>query len=127
MNTKYGVLFILCALYVAGIGLLTPGLGMQSQLFFSIGAYLSINKINILNINNRYINLCFFAGIGLLIIDVFTRGYYLNPFLHRSFIVLLTLVILPMVAKLNINKDGKIYDLLAESSFFVYVTHRFIK
>lgn len=126
-KTKYLFILLISLLYIAGIGLLTPGLGMQSILFFCIGAYYSINKKNLVCMKDSHIYILLFIGIILLFLDITLRGNVINAYLHRMFIVIMTLILLPMVSKFVAKTNNKsLYPLLAESSFFVYVTHRFI-
>ena len=126
-KTKFYSLILIGLLYIAGIGLLTPGLGMQSILFYLIGAYCSINKMNLVCMKDTFIHALLLLGTVLLLLDIVLRGNDINPYLHRAFIVSMTLILLPMVAKFVVKTDNEfLYPLLAESSFFVYVTHRFI-
>lgn len=126
-KTDFFYLVTLSLLFILGIGLLTPGIASSSVLFYSIGSWFAIKKKNFV-CDNASLNIIIgVTAFVLLIIDTYlwSKGVQIMA-IHRLFI-LLGVISLPSICGIVISKRNiKPIMILAESSFFIYVTHRFI-
>lgn len=118
---------ILSLLFLFGIGLLTPGIASSSVLFYSIGSWFAIKKKNFVC---DYATVSMIIGITallLLIIDTYlwSKGEQIMT-IHRLFILLGSISVPSICGKIIDRRHIKPIKILAESSFFIYVTHRFI-
>ena len=123
----YNSLFIsvLIVLYVWGVGLLIPGLGIIGILFFCFGASFSIKGSSIISIPSKSFFSLLFLGLLFLIVDVIFRGESYHLYIHRLFIISWSVILPVTVSKITTLKKNNRILFLAECSFFVYVTHRF--
>ena len=98
------------------------GLGTAGIFFFSAGAYLGLNKINIITLFSKLYYPSMLYPI-LSVIDLVTRDYWFNKHIHYIGILLGILFLF------NIVSSGIRYNklhmpvFLANASFFVYATH----
>lgn len=127
-TNKFIILFFV-TLYI--IGYTTkwydiPFLGIRSFVPYTIGAWFAINKFSFIpqkKISDIMINVLFFSS---LIIETFLyfKGNYLYIYVRQFEILLGIFFILLYFYKLK--EIIKIKTNLAESSFFIFVTHMFI-
>lgn len=124
---KYGrkyIIFILLICYISGIWITNKVLPITGVFFFSLGAYLSIFKINFLN--SRIMKSVIFKilTVMFLIIAVYYDGMntYFGTIAYKLFIctgVFMTFYI----GNKMVNKGFRVNRFLTESSFFIYVSH----
>ena len=126
-NKRVIFLFLLGLLYICGIGLLTPGLSSTAFFFYSLGAWASINSMEIDLLGRKGIvsmGLCIFliiADISLWIIDT------QNNYLHRIFIVSGIFALLSFSMMIVRRRGvGHTIRYLAGCSFFVYLSHIYV-
>ena len=126
-NKRIVFLLLLGVLYICGINLLTPGLSSTAFFFYSLGAWTSINRLEI-DLSGRMgiglMCLCFF----LLIADVslWMIGAQ-NSYLHRLFILSGIFAFLSFAMMMVCKKGvGNTIRFLAGCSFFVYLSHIYV-
>ena len=129
---KYGIWFIslLGIIWYFIVPILLPDGGyphcfFTAALFFSYGAYFSINKVNFVDYLRKF-KYAPLLYIILAIIDSFTKETYYNTFFHKAgvFIGVISAVI---VTSYLIEK-GRVHVnmTLANCSFFVFALHTLI-
>ncbi len=104
---------------IAGI----VGISTVSFFFFMLGAYFSINKINIISFTSRF----FYSSIVLyplfVFADLITRHQSINIYIHNLGIIV-GIIFMFNVVSAGIN-SGKLRNslILASSSFFIFAAH----
>lgn len=97
----------------------------QAICFFFLGAYLSINKKDMVNIARRFSFYSVFAYLMIIIVVLFCKGKY-NVYFNRLSIIVGMIAVLYVVSFL-IEKD-KVYSnkTLSQMSFFLFAIHTFM-
>lgn len=97
----------------------------QALCFFFLGAYLSINKINMVNVSKKFSFYSVILYIFIVIVVLFYKGQY-NVYLNRLSIVVGMVAVLFIVSSL-IEKE-KIHNnqILSQISFFLFAFHTFV-
>lgn len=124
-NYNYIFITVLILLYVLGVGLLIPGVGLIGMLFFCFGATFSIKRRSFISISSNIYYILLYVGLLLLFVDVFSRGESWHQYIHRIFIISWSVILPQTVSKILTPKRDKEMLFFAECSFFVFVTHRF--
>lgn len=126
-NKRTVFMSILGILYICGINILTPGLSSTAFFFYSLGAWASINRLEI-DLSGRKgicsMGLCIF----LLISDVFLwMNGHLNNYIHRLFIISGIFAFISLAMMIVCRKGvGNIIRYFAGCSFFVYLSHIYV-
>lgn len=120
----YGVLFLgLCFLTRTWTSI--PGFSIIAVFFFSLGAYLGLNKLNLVLVARKYKYIILAACLAAIVLDTYFLGQPVQFLFIRQvyrFTGLFSAIIIGSYllergwAKLNNRK-------LAKSSFFIYIAH----
>ena len=125
---KFGKIFI----YLLGIfWFITPFLNLQllgfenAFFFFSWGAYISINRKDMLLVFGRYfkISLCMFLLLGVLYIAALHYWINVCSFIKQLNVLFVLLFAYNLAAWLLNSGHCRVNKFLASASFFVYITH----
>lgn len=122
----YGVVFLaLC--FFTSIWPSLNGFRVSAVFLFILGAYLGINKINLVSIVRKYKIFIVLVCLISIILDTYFNGYpfqilYIRP-LYRLFGLLTAIILGSYLVELNWEKMKPGRTLLAKSSFFIYVAH----
>lgn len=126
-NKRIVFLFLLGVLYICGINLLTPGLSSTAFFFYSLGAWASVNCLEIDlsgRIGGRIMVIC-----ALLLISDMTiwRIGDQNSYLHRFFIVSGVFSFISFAMRI-VRRWGAGITIryLAGCSFFIYLSHMYV-
>ena len=121
---KYFVLILLCC-YVTNIFPQIQGLRVTAVFFFTTGAFLSINRRNILEVFGKYqstiLILTVILLLGTIVCDgINTKaGQYIYPF----YIIFGSISAFNISSYLIRKKNWMFPSVLPQSSFFIYATH----
>jgi putative succinyltransferase len=124
---KYGrkyMLFILIVCFLSGIWFTHRILPITGVLFFSLGAYFSINKIDFLHLKIMASPVLKILTVICCVIAIFYDGMntYIGTIAYKLFIV--TGVFMTFhIAHGLVEKGFRIKTWLTEFSFFIYVAH----
>ena len=115
-------------LYLSGLWLMTPGICVTGFSFYTLGAWASVNKIDLSRFIIEKGIFVVVISCALFVIDVLLWNQGMpHPLGHRAFIVsgVLLCVVLAIwiVSKYEV---GRKIRYLAKCSFFVFVFHMFI-
>ena len=118
-------LIILFAAYVMFFLLNRPGLFMNGLFFFTLGAYLSIRKIDFTELFKRWRIAAACVAVPLLITIFFSFSNYPKVWeiSHRVFTLFGSVATIGIVASLLEKGLLKVRPLLSNSAFFVYAAH----
>lgn len=98
---------------------------VTASFFFSVGAYYSINKENLV-MRFREMKFVPYFYIFVAIADVLTKGIEYNIYIHKAGILLGIVSVVIIASKLLEKNKVKVNATLANSSFFIFALHYMI-
>lgn len=119
------VILFLC--YVSRVWTIIPGFSITAFFYFSLGAYFSIHRINMINWTNKRKNIILTLTILLFTFCILFDGtnsmigYYIFPFYVCFGVLTLFILIFYLTRKF----DWRPNRLLISSCFFIYAIHAF--
>ena len=99
-----------------------PGLGSVSILFFGVGAYLAINRINLISFSNKFGKAGLCAALILLLAAVFLSGKAAHEIVIRVFIPFGIVSLINLACRMG-ECTVNLLSGFAACSFFVYAAH----
>ena len=115
----YWLLVALLPVYLTGIWLIQPGINPYAICFFSLGAFLSIRKMDLVDTCMRYQKpayiLSVLFGLGMLM----SYGSCVFPYLMLAFRVTGAISVFCLGARHTL----KVSSLLCDSTYFIYLAH----
>lgn len=120
---NYLYVVALIALWVGCVEIPVVGFSMQGVCFFSFGAYMGLNKMNIVQ---KFENLLvpFFIIYVLIVSYLLTHiDSYLYPYMFKSSIVIGVIMLISFVSFYVKRIGVRIPEKLKESTFFLYAYH----
>lgn len=128
---RFGKIF-LCLLficYITGLWPNIPGLSLSCIFFFCLGAYMSINKNNMLKEFSKYYNIIIWTTLFLIILMIIYKSdfTYIGRCIYPLFSIfgVISTFIVTGYCVANFNKLS-LQPLLSRASFFIYVSHTFL-
>jgi membrane-bound acyltransferase YfiQ involved in biofilm formation len=119
---RYGIL-LLGISYYTGIWFSIPGFGIGPLFFFSVGAYYSIHKKNMVMELRRYKIPCYIISIVMLVLCIYYDGVKLQDYFYPVYVLTGVISAVNIVSCFIEKKDIKPIKLLVKSTFFVYAMH----
>jgi len=119
---------VLFTLYLCGLWLITPGVCITGFSFYAMGAWASVNRIDLLRMVSIRGMLVMIVSFAFLIMDIllWKHGIF-HPFFHRCFIVSGVIAFVALSLSLVLKYGiGDICVYLSRCSFFVYLFHLFV-
>lgn len=122
--TKYIGLLFIAITYISTYDTNIPGLSMTAIFYFGTGAYLGINKLNLLELTRRIKNISYFIATILLILATALNGRDAHELVVRLFIPFGIISFFSILDTLA-NTPSIKYKLgtMAIPVFWIYVTH----
>ncbi len=110
------------------LGLSIPYLGeygfsSAAWFFFSLGAYFSINKKNLITLCSVFGNYIYLLYVIIVIGDFATIGLDIHSYIHKLGILIGIICCFNISAYLIDEKGIKVNSLLSKASFFVFAIH----
>jgi surface polysaccharide O-acyltransferase-like enzyme len=99
------------------------GLSSMAIFFFTAGAYLSINKRNLIDDMGKVKRLSFALYPLLALVDLFTKQYAFNDLIHNAGIIIGIVFVFNLAAFLLKTGKVKVNKFLSVASFFVFAVH----
>ena len=121
--TKLVGLLILGIAYYTKIWPIAPGFRISAFFFFSIGAYLSMNKKNLVIEFRRIKFPCYLLAGFTAFYATYLYGSEYFKYIIPIYVITGTISILNIGAYLLENKKNQVNPILAKSSFFIYAIH----
>ncbi|MCS2449233.1 acyltransferase [Bacteroides thetaiotaomicron] len=122
----YGLLFLgFC--YISGIWPQIHGFSVNAIFFFSLGAYFSICKKNLVMSFRKIGIFSYVAYVLLLIIETFYDGHntYIGNIIYPFYIIVSVIAIVNITSTLVEKYEFNEYPVLSKSTFFIYMSHPF--
>ena len=118
-------LVLLFVAYVFNLFGSVPGLSKEGLLFFSLGAFLSIRRIDFTAICKKYLNIATCVGVPLVLAMVYTYGNNDEAwgYAHRLFTLFGSATTIGIAAMLLQKGRIQYHQLLSKSSFLVFAAH----
>ncbi len=116
--------FILSLAYVLSFWITWHGFGIEAFFFFTLGAYMSINKINLVAFcrkNNTAIFICTVVFIILSMLSFIPSDY--SSILRKSLYISLIFISISIASYIVVDKGMHANPLLVSSCFFIYACH----
>lgn len=122
---KYYSILLLSFLYISGIWPNIHGLSSISVFFFSLGAYFSINKKNLIRYFAKYSKPSFIAYIILLAYLIFinTNKTPGSSIIYPIFIIVSVIAVINLMTYIYNKINCKCISKLAQTTFFIYAFH----
>jgi hypothetical protein len=118
-------LIVLFAVYISDICPQISGFSVVAFLFFSVGAYFSLNKLNIVAFVNRYKSVILPIGLILCVISIITYDsaeVYLQ-IIDTLYVPFGVFIAFYIASTLIVRYNCKPNKLLVSSCFFIYAFH----
>ena len=124
-KTKKVGLCIMGILYVLNIWIPLEGFSALAFFFFSFGAYMRINKLNVLDEFQKFKYPCYFIALAALLMMLVAHSYndLLEGIFVRTYIVAGVVSFFNIARCIVVKNKFKMPSILSNSSFFVYLTH----
>lgn len=96
----------------------------RAILFFSLGAYLAINKINLVNISKKPGPFFFLlAFIVSVLLTIYKTNTLIFEFAYQCFVIIFLLVLIRLGVFFTEKGKGGVITQLSETSFFIFAVH----
>ena len=119
----YLLIGVIGILWYLGYWFNIVGFSSACIFFFSAGAYFGINKRNLLEDFGKIKILSFVLYPLITLVDLFTKGYVFNSFIHNSGIIIGIVFYFNFIALLFEKEKIKPMPFLSAASFFVFAIH----
>lgn len=124
---KFGKYFLalLCILYFGGITTGFPGTGTSTVLFFGLGAYLAINRRNIVTEFRKIEKPCYVIALVFMFIATYFSGSRspIGHYFYCGYILTGVVSAFNLASRLLENNKVKVHPILTSSVFFIYAFH----
>lgn len=125
---KYFTMILLCICYITGIWPNVHGLSSEAILFFSIGAYFSIHKRNMIEELKKIKQPALLLFIPLLIVEWYYDGSSttIGQYIYPIFIIVGVISVINCVSALTKAEILYVPSTISKMTFFIYVSHGLI-
>ena len=114
---------ILLPIYVTGIWAIQPGPNPYAISFFTLGAFLSIKKIDIIDTCKRFEVPAYLLSAAFGLAMILTFNTHVFPLLMLCFRVVSVATVFCMAYQILSNTNRRIPKIACESSYFIYLAH----
>lgn len=99
------------------------GYSITTLFFFSLGAFMSIHKMNLITTFNKFSPLSLICYPLIAVVDLLTKDYSYNLYIHHAGIVVGIISIFNIVSLAFKHNKITVSIFIANSSFFIYAMH----
>ncbi len=117
---------IMTFLYITQLWTSAPGFSIEAFMFFSLGAYMAIERNEFALVNSRSLNvIVFILAIGFVVASsiMYPRSFQDLRFIQQITTVLVALLVLRVAQAIDTKYPFLMPSLINKSSFFVYAIH----
>lgn len=127
-HLKFYYLLLLLVCYTIGIWLPIPGFSSLTTLYFSLGAYLMINKIDLAANCSRYRYIFYFFAIILLPLMVYYDGHNteIGNRIYPFFVLAMCGTVINIITCLERNNKMRWSKKYSDTTFFIFASHVFL-
>lgn len=114
----------LTLLYLSGVGAFAiPGLSMYSVFFFSLGAFISIRKMDLVTAMLHYETTAYAASLLLAVLMMVSFGTSIFSSLMLCFRITGAVSVFCLAKRLLSSTNLRIPKIVSDSSYFIYLAH----
>ena len=127
---RRGWLWLVAACVATGVWIPLPGFGVTSCMFFSMGAWVALNKGSLVNEARRHAAVVISLAVVLLLIDILVDGTPVDGYVHLLFLVV---GVVAVICGASIYVERRLWPvglvgrvgrrLVGQMSFFVFAIH----
>lgn len=122
-NLKFVGVMILIAFYLLGIELPIAGFSTTGIAFFTVGCYMRINKLEIVDNFRRYETCSYIVSLAALALQIYNAGGVHEAFYRKLLTLPVVISMFCITSHLKSDRRYKLLSSLSESSFFIYAFH----
>ena len=120
---KYWVFLLLLPVYLTGIWAIQPGPNPYAICFFTLGAYLSIKKINLIEVCLRLEKTTYLLFAVLALAMILTYSTITYSLLVLCFRVVSVVAVLCLAYRILSGTSKRIPKTACDASYFIYLAH----
>ena len=119
----YWLFVILLPVYLTGIWAIQPGPNPYAICFFSLGAFLSIRKMDIIDTCRRFEIPAYLLSAAFGLAMILTYNTYALPALMLCFRLVSVVAVFCLANRILSNTDKRIPKTACDASYFIYLAH----
>lgn len=119
----YWLMAVLTVLYLSGVYAFIPGLSAYAVFFFTLGAYLSIRKKNLIENFKRYEWPAYVLSIILGVAMMITYSTPIFPSLMLCFRLTGAIAVFCLASRILSVTDKRLPSVVCKSAYFIYLAH----
>ena len=120
---NYWIFFLLLPIYFTGIWAIQPGPNPYAICFFTLGAYLSINKINLIEACLKMKKTAYFLSVLLALAMTLSYPTITYSLLVLCFRVVSVVVVFFLAYRILSRTTKRIPKTACDASYFIYLAH----
>ena len=117
------VFLILLPIYLTGIWAIQPGPNPYAICFFTLGAFLSIRKVDLIDTFRRFEVSAYLLSGTFGLAMILTYNTYIFPPLMLCFRLVSVVAVFCLASRIMSNTDKRIPKTACDSSYFIYLAH----
>lgn len=120
---NYWIFLLLLPIYLTGIWAIQPGPNPYAICFFTLGAYLSLKKINLIEACLRLKNTAYFLSVLLALAMILAYPSIASSFLILCFRVVSVVAVFCLAYRILSRTTKRIPQTACDTSYFIYLAH----
>ena len=119
----YWLMAVLAVLYLSGVCAFIPGLSAYAVFFFTLGAFLSIHKINLVENLKRFEWPAYLLSVLFAISMLLTYNTPVFSSLMLCFRITGAIAVFCLATRILTSTKGRISSVVCDSAYFIYLAH----
>lgn len=120
---NYWLFVLLLPIYLTGIWAIQPGLNPYAICFFTLGAYLSIRRINLVEVSSKLEKTAYFLSVLLALAMILTFPTIAYSLLTLCFRVVGVVAVFCLSHRILSRTTKRIPKTACDASYFIYLAH----
>lgn len=120
---NFWIIILLLPIYLTGIRAIQPGPNPYAICFFTLGAYMSIKKINLIEVCLRLEKVAYFLTVFLALAMILTYPTIAYSFLMLCFRVVSVMAVFCLAYRILSGTTKRIPKTVCDASYFIYLAH----
>lgn len=120
---NYWIFILLLPIYLTGINAIQPGQNPYAICFFTLGAYLSIQSINLVKVCLKMEKVAYFLSVLLALAMILTYPSIAYTFFTLCFRVVSVVTVFCLAHRILSGTTKRIPQTACDASYFIYLAH----
>ena len=120
---NYWIFFLLLPIYFTGIWAIQPGPNPYAICFFTLGAYLSIKKINLIEVCLKLEKAVYFLSVLLALVMILTYPTIAYSLLMLCFRIVSVVAVFCLAYRMLSRTTKRIPKTVCDASYFIFLAH----